>query len=447
MNLLGNKAKLLILAVFLFGACEDPGEIGIEGSIPNQLNVNFVELPVGTMVANIDSVGTLNSSSVLFGKYVDENFGTIKANGYTGLSLSLFNFYIDSLAIYDSTFLFLDINYSFGTDFTREMEVKVEPLPDTLSRSKVYYSRDSIISVRTIGTTLFTYDPENPVNLKIPISDVFGEKLFEDARENADNVFGDQDKFRQYLGGLKISTLNETGSILGFDPASADSSKLIIFYHRIDSTGATVSGNYSFLMNFEPSFSEIRSDFTGTQFQNLPGSYKDFTPTTNLAYSNPALGLIMKLDFQSLLNFRDTTSNILINRADILLDVGSTKFTPHPSIRFYVTDSTNRFIISESDQFPRSIQDENSVPLNDPKAGVYTQKFSYDEGKLRYSGEITQYVQNIMNEKLNDQFLLLLSQAPTTDKTGIYHPKASNTNQLVMDKSKIKLRLYYSKLK
>jgi len=444
MNLPGNKIKLLFIAALFLISCEDPGQIGIGGSVPNELNVKYVELPLESVVANIDSINTVGA--LLLGNYDDPEFGKVQATGYTGLSIYDLNLSVNESAIFDSCFLSLKVNYAIGPDLNSNIDINIMRLGDTLNRSKVYYSKDSIFTPRSIGQTLYNYGSDENSTLKVRMDDL-GEKMFTDLKSNFEDYFSSQSNFRLYFRGFKFVVTSATQAIIGVDPTDTEDSRLTLYYHHTDSVGNNISGTYRFIIGSEPYWSEIRTDFSGTTFANLSAPYKDFDPNNGKAYSYPALGLIMKLDLKNLINFRDTVGNAVVNRADILFDLEGNTDTLgiQQKMFFYVTDTTNKFIISDLDKAPRSMQNEQ-FSISSPEGGAYPHTITFDADNNRYTDQITIYIQNILDQRIDDKYLLVLPNQPTPDYNSVYHPRIANMDHIIVDKSRLKLRLYYSKL-
>jgi len=453
MSLLGRKVLLPALVAAFFLSCEDPGEIGITESLPNPFEVTFVDLPLNPKVAFMDSVNSTNSSSLLFGRYQDANFGVISATAYMELAITEIDFEIPENSIFDSLVLFMDVNYAYGPQPNAVMSLEARTFQGNIETS-VYFTKDSIETPLVLGPSSGllgarnrSYNSGDLNTFYFKLNDGYGEQLLNNMIYDQDSTFRNQAYFREYLSGLKVYSTNINGGVLGFNPV-ADSTRMSLFYHYFDDDGEKVDEEYQFRVR--RGFSNVRSDFTGTPFQNLGNSYSDFDPQNEFAYHNPALGLFLKLDLTSLYNFKDTAANVIINRADLIINVDKTvtSLNPPDGIQYYQVNAGNRFVISDLDSIPRSIQIESPNILFLPTLANDPFLFGYDSINYMYGEQVTFFVNNILSEKLSDSSLVVLPLVPARDGTRperIYYPRVNSVDQFVVRKNDVKLRLYYSK--
>jgi hypothetical protein len=151
-----------------------------------------------------------------------------------------------------------------------------------------------------------------------------------------------------------------------------------------------------------------------------------------------------------LYNFKDTAANVIINRADLIINVDKTvtSLNPPDGIQYYQVNAGNSFVISDLDSIPRSIQIESPNILFLPTLANDPFLFGYDSINYMYGEQVTFFVNNILSEKLSDSSLVVLPLVPARDGTRperIYYPRVNSVDQFVVRKNDVKLRLYYSK--
>jgi hypothetical protein len=418
---------ILVWALSLF-QCEDPNEIGLELRADSEkVGAYYTEIEIPSSVISLDSMLTSSSARLLAGNYTDPDLGDLTASGYTRFSFGESKLSIPEDAIYDSIYLKLKVDYTYGPGVSDLQNFSVHELTEDIIDTLAYFSFSEIgYNSEPIGTGSFLLSTRQDTLLLYKLSDDFGNSLFEAASDttviNPDDVGTLQSLFRGFA--FLSDPLNN--SLLRYSQGDPES-VLEMYYHQPDDT---VYQSYKFRFFTTSNFNRIITDRTGTPLEGIENQpYTEFIPADNKTYLQSGAGLIPKLDLTPVIEFFDTIPNVAFNQVilDIKINMPGLNEIPPSQLTLYYTNDTNRRIRSGSEFL--GIRVEGSSELIRP--GYDTDNQNYEAPATLYTGEIT------AGNNLYHKILL-------------YPPEFGLTltiNHFQIDPGNIKLRIYYTRLK
>lgn len=467
MSLWARPLGLLIFlsALFLFNSCINDDETLGLGNNSEVFDYGFIDINVPISVVLRDSLFTAGTERLLAGRYLDPDFGEVLARSYFAMAPLSYNntLNIPSNATYDSIVLDLSYGYFYGHE-GQGQTFEIHQLADTIGFNPIKYSFDAVnlgskIAEKTfdadtalIGKRLIDFaSAEDTVGIsfdgegnvlyfeRFRLNDAIGMDLFQKSKDRSIE-FENLNNFNNYFKGLALVPKNDNSIILGFRPR-ANSTRIIIFYTIINSEGEPESRILNFLVNDQRQFNEIQpnsnfSNRSGTALESLIEPYQDFNPGDGKGYYQSGANVALKLDF-SFLHDIDTLENILINHAELIIgpiEESVMGLRPPQSIRYFLTNSTNRVIRSLTTGVPRTIQldDGNINPLGSQSPLVA----NFNPETREYKSRITLFLQSVVNGNMDlNQVMVISAEMERT------------LNRFVVDNENVRIRLYYSKPK
>lgn len=435
MNLLDRRKAGLIalLALFLF-SCESDDLLSLpfDPKIEN-INSYYTELTVPFKLVQLDSVNTTNRERILIGNYLNDQFGRVKAAGFTDFEISNKGS-ISTDGAYDSLSLIVVNNYFYGeTEALSPQSFSVHQLSDTLSRRNHYSFETVPYQAKTLGNLTFIPDPDaasSPDTLRIRIDDAIGKDLFEKAKNKSVQLSSDS-AFQDYFKGLALIPESQNNYITGFDPASM---QLVLYY---SAPNETVSSTYTFALGSTITFNHIQYDRSGTAIASISQPGDEGQAANGNFYLQSGTGISPVIDFQPLLNFvsnienSEEGKNVLFNRVDLHIGLPDTpEGTPPPPavIRGFEVD----------ENFKR----KTAISSN---KRIFLGLFADDAGGSReaspinldtlsaYNMKVTNYMQFLDDGVVEETEMLLLS-----DKL------ESSVNHIITEADSVRLQIYYT---
>lgn len=319
MNLLdsikqGLAAMLLIPVLF---ACNDSNDV-LDLDIDNDVEANYQEFSLPMKTIFIDSLRTDSEVNSTIGNYIDRRWGSISATSYNSFNFSTGQSFIGDSITFDSLWLSFELEDKIFTDDTQaEGEIYIYKLADELY-SSVAYTADKKIAFEgepldTIPASfLNSSDTTFSFNLRGLSADF--------AAEIIDSNFGGLSLPYAFVPSDDMSalfTLNTAG----------DTSKITVF-----SSYDSINYTSTFIMN-GTHFSNIDRDRTGSEIAGIENlDTIDISPEPGVLA--PLFGLYPVVDISDLINFVGDEENILINRAEIILE-SVTVQNESSGIRYY----------------------------------------------------------------------------------------------------------------
>jgi hypothetical protein len=459
--LLNKSMRMIALVLFsaIFFSCEDPKNIGLPLGGGDYTTTFTDTLTVNTSTTFIDSTATDGNESILVGRVDDLIFGknTTKGNWQVTLPASASQFsgvsYLDYTLVenteYDSVYVYLQWNGFVQGDTTKPITLSLHRLTAELDKNKRLQSTDKApFNPTPIVTKTFTYKDfkrsvatgatlDSVIRFKMP--NEFGRELFALAGKYkaADNA-----QFMTDFKGLSIVASNAAAAIYGFalDESSLNTpSGVRMFVHK---TGETTAQSITFRAR-EKKYTEIVSDRVGTETERFKdkGVAISSKLTNSKSYFQTGVGITTKFDIPYLKRIISaSTGRIAINKAELVVtpDENTTGvFLPPFQLSLGNVDVKNQLIYTSNViQF---------VPF-DGSGGSGGFSIGYNSTDKKYTFNITNYVQNILNGKTaNDSFVMTpyYAVASATGTNGIFisHP---NLRRMVINNKNVKLNIYYS---
>lgn len=434
-----------ILSTFLISSCSDPAVVGIElAPGNNQIGVFFEEFELPAQVVLLDSFNTTNQGVLIVGNEEDPFFGKTEGIGYSRLYIDVTEDRPRADAILDSVLFSLEIVSVNGADLDEPKSYSIhelaEPFLDT-----VYYNYDELLFESTpISSGTIVFGEVKDTTASFPVNDAFAVELF--GKMQSGNEFSDLFSFRKYLQGIAIKSRagdNTTASVsLGFGTG------ILVYYHYL---GDTSSIEYQITTASSRSFNGVKSERSGTPTSIVTekGKAYDVGPLVGMKAN---LGMVIKLDTSPLDGFLDSLSGVTFNQADLVIgeiEPLSEGQTPLPWLTAYFTDNSNEVISRPSDSQPLTVQADGQPQVdfdadgNEQPAFIAPAVASYDTEKKIYLMPITSHLNALLREKIVRKDWLLYADTPYQDSPGDDFKRSFR--QLLVDKTKIKVKVIYSK--
>ncbi|MBN8575985.1 MAG: DUF4270 family protein [Cytophagales bacterium] len=454
------NAPLLFLLAFLFSCDEDLNRLGFRGE-EQQFKVYFADVPVPSSVLWMDSVRTMNYTSVetnrlLFGSYSDPYFGDVQSVAVAQFRPTLVTTFIPNDAVYDSAILQFQYDfYHYGSAGLSDFSFTVHELSTELSFYDQYFANSTANYVATpigsLATTIdadyFTKeaedtDKDSTVLAKIYLDNNFGQRLFNFINPEDEN-FTNFQLFKKQFKGLAFVP-NNTDKVVGI--STGINSYIRVYYHS-----GTTSNYQTYQFTTGAAFSKISSDRSSTELSGLTQYHTDFEPASN-RYIQSGVGLITKLDISAFYDLIEDYPNVIINSVELSINnipTQGTKKYPTP-LALVMLDENNKFKKLKTKQDTTDYQAFNNkvilgtyinydLPTAPCMASDGSNLFSltYSSTNNKYVGYPTLAFQQLyaLREK-RYPYWAILPQSPAF---------AKSLNQLVFSKDDLKLRVYYTR--
>lgn len=483
MNLLVKRlGQLAVLAVALiFFSCEDETSLGFKNPKP-KFDINYVELTLPTSTILLDSVRTSNftfpneSNRLLVGEYQDPQFGNVTATTFT-------QFYpvttVADNATYDSITLQLSFDlYWYGARNTSTQRVGIYEVVENFDTLAVYKNKSSLpINEIPLAEKSFTVNPNlfdqyikgdstSRISVTMSMPFDYGKEIFDFAvAEKTNTPKNYYLKFMSSFKGIAIKPL-EFDKVVGLDMSSANT-KLTIHYH-------TPSDTLTFNMNFQPpsmNFTQIQLDPTGEVASLIPFVKADLSQN----YIQAGTGIVTAVDLSPFLALVDSTENIIINQAQLVINgLVGTDLAPPAGLALRLLNEENRFYRWTFDNDGDNEIDSASVELlNYALYGSIIERDAYTPSRPVYGGSGAAYFDNDRSAFVKSDFnspavlqytdasksysgfmtgffqQLLKKDTRTRFTDFAFYPISPNggksVNRSVFGNNDVKLQIYYTK--
>ncbi len=445
--------RLIILLSFFYISCDETSEIGIDELLSDQKNkikVHYVEIPLNTSNIYLDSVRT-DEGDVYFGKYSNSIFGDVNAIAYTQFSFQkgdevqpipgeiAENYYLpNESSKLDSAVLYLKFSKVYGTPTFNEQEITIAQIQDTLFSSALYTSSRYVEINSTIGQIGFTRFKTNNTDtfLTVPISEFYGKFLLNRIVDDVQTV-----ELIDQTRGIAFVPGENNSQLVSFDLDHEDS-KLVVFFNNPEEgnaySPADDSLQYIFRFNspLTKKYSYYDIDRSSSDLSSIDGiNTNEKFNIQNKIYWQSATGIYPVINLDNFHSFLDTASNIVLNKVEIITgpidNVNS--FIP-PSKSLYYILKNNRLnpvgIISNPEE--NVVMKDNAYysDESDPAEHIFDSIVSFS-----YRGESTVFFQELALNNISADELISFPELP------------NSFDNLVIDKDKIYLKVYYTKYK
>ena len=445
--------RLIILLSFFYISCDETSEIGIDELLSDQKNkikVHYVEIPLNTSNIYLDSVRT-DEGDVYFGKYSNSIFGDVNAIAYTQFSFQkgdevqpipgqiAENYYLpNESSKLDSAVLYLKFSKVYGAPTFNEQEITISQIQDTLFSSALYTSSRYVEINSAIGQIGFTRFKTNNTDtfLTVPISDFYGKFLLNRIIDDVQTV-----ELIDQTRGIAFVPGENNSQLVSFDLDHEDS-KLVVFFNNPEEgnaySPADDSLQYIFRFNYPltKKYSYYDIDRSSSDLSSIDGiNTNEKFNIQNKIYWQSATGIYPVINLDNFHSFLDTASNIVLNKVEIITGPidNINSFIP-PSKSLYYILKNNRLnpvgIISNPEE--NVVMKDNAYysDESDPAEHIFDSVVSFS-----YRGESTVFFQELALNNISADELISFPELP------------NSFDNLVIDKDKIYLKVYYTKYK
>ena len=445
--------RLIILLSFFYISCDETSEIGIDELLSDQKNkikVHYVEIPLNTSNIYLDSVRT-DEGDVYFGKYSNSIFGDVNAIAYTQFSFQkgdevqpipgeiAENYYLPhESSKLDSAVLYLKFSKVYGAPTFNEQEITISQIQDTLFSSALYTSSRYVEINSAIGQIGFTRFKTNNTDtfLTVPISDFYGKFLLNRIIDDVQTV-----ELIDQTRGIAFVPGENNSQLVSFDLDHEDS-KLVVFFNNPEEgnaySPADDSLQYIFRFNspLTKKYSYYDIDRSSSDLSSIDGiNTNEKFNIQNKIYWQSATGIYPVINLDNFHSFLDTASNIVLNKVEIITGPidNINSFIP-PSKSLYYILKNNRLnpvgIISNPEE--NVVMKDNAYysDESDPAEHIFDSIVSFS-----YRGESTVFFQELALNNISADELISFPELP------------NSFDNLVIDKDKIYLKVYYTKYK
>ena len=445
--------RLIILLSFFYISCDETSEIGIDELLSDQKNkikVHYVEIPLNTSNIYLDSVRT-DEGDVYFGKYSNSIFGDVNAIAYTQFSFQkgdevqpipgqiAENYYLpNESSKLDSAVLYLKFSKVYGAPTFNEQEITISQIQDTLFSSALYTSSRYVEINSAIGQIGFTRFKTNNTDtfLTVPISDFYGKFLLNRIIDDVQTV-----ELIDQTRGIAFVPGENNSQLVSFDLDHEDS-KLVVFFNNQEEgnaySPADDSLQYIFRFNspLTKKYSYYDIDRSSSDLSSIDGiNTNEKFNIQNKIYWQSATGIYPVINLDNFHSFLDTASNIVLNKVEIITGPidNINSFIP-PSKSLYYILKNNRLnpvgIISNPEE--NVVMKDNAYysDESDPAEHIFDSVVSFS-----YRGESTVFFQELALNNISADELISFPELP------------NSFDNLVIDKDKIYLKVYYTKYK
>jgi hypothetical protein len=428
----------MLVGLFIFSGCKDPGTIGLDVDPNLALNSKVVDTStVNAKLFKIDSVVSNFTNRSVLGYFKDPIFGTTTANLAVAFSLPNQNLTFGKNPVLDSAVLVLNYRDFYGDSLANSFTVEVKQLDEILYTEPVvrYYNnkswatksniiasktfnpryRDSIIVQDIIVGKRDTVKKVVPqLRIKLDPNFITNNILKTDSLNLLSNkVFNNY--FKGLFLSLKQSDIKQNGGLFSFDTNTAGAARLDIFYKTTSTANVVDTLNRSFNISGASGLAvnQITWNITNTAVQT---ELQSTAKNSSKLYLKGLNGTEARIEFPYLARLKTLGANLSINRAELVLtiDPGSeTPYKPLPRLRLYKWDIANR---------PVYLADES--PYDSRNFGINLIDGNYNVGQKQYVFNITNHVQDLLVGRTKDYGTFLT----TTEYGATSNPNLEITN-------------------
>jgi hypothetical protein len=539
MNLWAKRTGQLLVGAVLFFllSCEDDSFLlGIKGKPKFQGRYQEIKFDgLKSSVLLLDSVFTdqyaisaspanAHAYRYLIGSYTDPAYGVVNAEFFAQYLPNddpdrpvYFNPTGEPLTLDSTTVQLLLDFYAYGPEETIAEVVNLYPLikntPDTLSFFKRYFNYSTLnydpVSVGQLKIKKFSrkysgsskFRPYNFTNtryeeqadrspedrdtimLQGKLDEEFAFRVFDWIVSRGDTALTADDSvtaFRKQWPGLAfIPTENDGGRVIGINPLNAFT-RFTFHYHHTNTQDSLTTSLY-----FTPFPSVVASGFTTIKTQRTGGLngisvpnqpyYPNNDPNSSERYIQDGSTVITELDLSDYYSFIDTLEDIIINSAEISLEVQSAPAGMPPPSSLYAMlmkkTPDNKIVPLDMRVDEDSLKwrhyvgnaftDLTSFVISTELSGTSPLALSYDKNTDRYVGHATLFFQLMFNNKDKPELMIEhlglypatapILQVIISPLTGGFAtvPRLKSgignvVNRAVLKTSGMKLKLYYT---
>lgn len=420
-----TSGLLLAVILFLF-ACDDVNKLGLDVQRADQRLSTFYTdtFTIESSVKLIDTINTTaNNASArgLIGTITDSKFGTATSMAFGSFLLPSAGIdFLDEFKnppIYDSLDMLLEFTYAYG-DTSKLVTLNVHRLTQAMQSTKAnYYNTDKLPIGELVGTAQTKIKSGTTVRIKL--SDQLGREII--GRNGTDDL-KIQANFDQFFKGLRISAEGVDNLVVGFDPNSANFTRMRVFYRNLATETVSKPPKNFYFTGVNGAgilFNNVQYDLSKTPFLSQL-SINKFVPTSQLGnqcFVANGLGMLTLLKFPTVYGFnKDKT--VVVNRAELVIEPTADNFGAGKSNQ--VIPNLNFVVADAKGNFDRYVDTGNSTGLNGIPRYVLVERgdarnpnsvlFMYylENGRTYQPIILTSYIQALMNKTLDNTGILVM---------------------------------------
>ncbi len=459
------KSILVFLITLGITSCEDPtSDIGSELlQDSDKISTNFTDtLTIKTSTVVMDSVVTSSSDKLLVGRFTDPIFGTVTANSYFQIT-NVDSIKADANSVLDSVILNLGYKYNIG-DTTIPQTINVhrvlekigqntgsltKRLLESLDSKNTYFISDKLSYETTpIGSSgsflprpiVKKREADNLLDsmrtLSIKLNNSFGLELLGLSGKKAGSGLVN---FKEYFKGMVlVPGGNDNAAILGFEPNNTPSSLRIkpsymgLYYHTKDKKDTLRNFFFvSFTSNesYNNRFNNLVFDRSQTVFRTMTKPNDSLEPQydNKEVYVQSTSGLSTKIELPYLKTLAKN-GNVSINKVQLYINPIKQVSGTFPTI------ALNMVLVNPLDKKRPLRTATGELSALAAEGGATAQLAVYNSTTKQYVFNITSYIQSVLQGKIENNGLFITAAHDY------------RVNRLVIDKTSIKLRVFYTKL-
>lgn len=443
-----------ILSLTILSSCEQSDDIGLGLGNFNEVGVVFTDtVSVEASTILLDSIITNRADVIMIGQSEDSKFGKITAQGYIQFNPLIDTFALEATTpIVDSVILVLPHIYTHGKT-TGKQNLEVYRLTgefnDSLSfNTSIVNASNTLLNKDAVPFEVNTQGIIDQTEVGINLNTSLGDELITIILNNLGQNAGEVDFTKDFKGLLVRPSNSDDGAILGFSSLGINF-RLNVYYHQ---DGESDSFLFQFFPNVVNSFSNIKSEKSGTAIENLSTSNPlPINETSNELYLQSGIGVTPKITFPFLQDFVDN-NNVIINRAVLVIspsEIESDEF-PFPSTLTLLELDENNSPTRDLNNFWQFVQ-TNGV---NPFANTQPIRFIFDEISNTYRAEITLQLQLMLNGQKEVSSLGIIEQYNLTGPDINILFNQISTRRILLkpfkndptDAKHLKLELFYTKV-
>ncbi len=394
-----------VLALLLLG-CKKDSDV-LDSSVQpagDDLNGDFVSLPITAITEKVDSVASYNSRYKFIGANQDPVVGLTEMGLYLNINMSVSDLNLKSM-IYKSAsiILRLDNDKNIG-DINSSVNYSVYPVDSVLSTSRVYYTSNKRLhnTSKVIGGGTLKYSTlsENPV-LEIPLDSTYFSTLMKDTAA----LKGNDALIAKYKGFyIKAEVISGTQGTIHYTDLEDGQSGLYLNYRQA-SKDSVETFRFSFSGSTSVKFNTVKYSTTGAVSPLINQLNGDASSSAEYLFVK-GMGLAtVRINVPGLDTFL-LNKNLAINRAEITFNTNSVY---PPSTAYSAPDELALLAISASGN-DTLVYDTGNATDNGRYNGFY------NSTDLYYQFNIVRHIQAIKAGKTKNRGFRLVMAYPIGEK-------------------------------
>ena len=441
MSLLAKRIGLIFISALIFFSCNKEKEtVGLQLNPQNNSVGTFYTDTFSFKTAAVlknDAIKTSTQDYAYVGAYHDAMFGDVYAEAYNQILLKYENINT-SAGVVDSVVMNLVFDYYYG-DTTNLQTVNVSNLASAIPSTDLFSISPALASGAIVDTDASFYlRPLTSKTVKVMLNNSWGEDILHN-KNGAGGVGGtgtSNADFKINFPGIAIKPKEISGSGLGaiFRVKLLDNSSTIKIYYKID---AVVQAPFELILTSSGThFSKIIGGAsTHPVLSNLVTS-GDQTEASGEIFLQSGLGIRTKIEFPYLSNFKDALGNVAINRAELIFEPSDVNPTgPIGALHLLKLNSSGEVLqyLSGSTYKDQEVQ----ADLFDVKGTTSPLVAYYSTSSNTVTMNISTYLHALLyGEEENNG--LIIEADPFVSSTSV--------NRTYVESSKVKLKVYYTKI-